>query len=92
MRLRVRFQYNEETGDVEVFQVDAVAEGQRTADHDSVHDRVSTELAAVVERSAQIVEQPPHAQAGTGFLPASPLPQTQQQTEQGTAPPEALRD
>jgi hypothetical protein len=59
MRFQVRFQYNEQTGEVELFEVDAAPEGGRSGDHDRVHDQVSAELAGLLEVDAEIVEQRP---------------------------------
>ena len=56
MRYRVEFRYREDTGEVELLQVDAVEDGQRAADHDERHDRVAAELASVVEQYAVIDE------------------------------------
>lgn len=88
MRFRVRFEYNEETGEVEMFRVDALAEGARAADHDRVHDQVSAELAGVVERGAGIVEEPPSGPPGAGLVP--PAPATESPRHQEVLPPEAL--
>jgi hypothetical protein len=56
MRYRVEFRYREDTGEVEVLQIDTVETGQRAADHDAQHDRVAAELASVVEQYADIDE------------------------------------
>ncbi|GGK97257.1 hypothetical protein Sme01_35740 [Sphaerisporangium melleum] len=59
MRVKVRFRYDPATGQVEFFQVDDVSTGPREAGHDETHDRVSAEIAGVVERDARIDEVPP---------------------------------
>lgn len=59
MRYRVEFRYREDTGEVEVLQIDTVETGQRAADHDAQHDRVAAELASVVEQYADINEVAP---------------------------------
>jgi FtsH ternary system domain X3 len=56
VRYRVEFRYREDTGEVEVLQVDTVETGQRATDHDAQHDRVAAELASVVEQFADIEE------------------------------------
>ncbi|SDT45825.1 hypothetical protein [Actinoplanes derwentensis] len=57
MRFQVRFEYDEATGEVSVFQVDAVPESGRAGDHDRLHDQVSAELAGLLEVNAEVVEQ-----------------------------------
>jgi FtsH ternary system domain X3 len=56
MRVRVRFRYRAETGEVETFLVEDVGGDGRAIDHDAVHDRVTADLARLVERSALIEE------------------------------------
>jgi FtsH ternary system domain X3 len=56
VRVRVRFRYNAETGDVETFVVEDLGGAERAADHDARHDRVSADVARVVERDALIEE------------------------------------
>lgn len=72
MRYRVRFVFNEDTGEVELLRVDTVEGGERAADHDAQHDRVTRQLAGLLEPDAVIEEvygaapEPPvrHRQAG----------------------------
>lgn len=89
MRFRVRFEYNQETGEVETFRIDALADGPRAADHDRVHDQVSTELAGVVERDAGIVEEPP-GRREAGPTPPLAAPSTESSSQREALPPEAL--
>jgi hypothetical protein len=72
VRYRVKFRYREDTGEVEAFMVETTEPGIQAPDHDTQHDRVTTELAGVVERDAQIEE-------------LRPAVQTRQ--DQGTPPP-----
>jgi hypothetical protein len=48
VKYRVRFRYDESSGEVQLFQVDAAETGERATDHDADHDRVATEVAEVV--------------------------------------------
>ncbi|WP_433372106.1 hypothetical protein ACQPZX_48795 [Actinoplanes sp. CA-142083] len=56
MRLRVRFRYRTDTGEVEVFTVDDVDGGPRAADHDARHDAATRDVARVVDPYASIHE------------------------------------
>ena len=90
MRLRVRFQYNETTGKVETFQVDAVTDGERAADHDRVHDQIAADLAGVVERDAGIDREPPAGPRGDRHHTplTAPSPDTRHQRQ--ALPPETI--
>lgn len=57
MRYKVEFRYREDTGEIELLQVEVV-EGPsgRAADHDAQHDRVTGEIARVLQPGAEIVE------------------------------------
>jgi hypothetical protein len=57
VRYRVEFRYREDTGEVEMLQVEVV-EGPagRAADHDAQHDRMAAEIARVLEPDAEIDE------------------------------------
>ncbi|MFJ3673144.1 hypothetical protein ACIPSE_42465 [Streptomyces sp. NPDC090106] len=73
MRVRVRFRFNTDTGEVEVFQVDDIGEGSGPR-HDAEHDRISAELGAVLARRPDVeevtpLEEPPR-------LRHDPAPQT----------------
>ncbi|MER7282447.1 hypothetical protein ABT369_49250 [Dactylosporangium sp. NPDC000244] len=57
MQLRVQFRYRVETGEVEVFQVEDVPDGPRTADHDARHERAARRLAEVVDPHGRVVEE-----------------------------------
>ncbi|MBD0421490.1 hypothetical protein H0H10_20410 [Streptomyces sp. TRM S81-3] len=57
MRVRVRFRFNTETGEVELFQVDDIGGGSG-AGHDAEHDRISAELGAVLARRPDVEEVP----------------------------------
>ena len=53
MRVRVRFRYRADTGEVEFYQVEDLREGARDADHDARHDAVAGELARLVEHLSE---------------------------------------
>ncbi|MGC0333431.1 hypothetical protein RKD23_006421 [Streptomyces sp. SAI-170] len=55
MRVRVRFRFNTESGEVELFQVDDVGEGSGPA-HDAEHDRISAELGGLLARRPDVEE------------------------------------
>ncbi|MFJ8779796.1 hypothetical protein [Streptomyces sp. NPDC102476] len=57
MRVRVRFRFNFETGEVERFQVDDVGGGSGRA-HDAEHDRVSSDIGSVLANQPEIDEVP----------------------------------
>ncbi|MGW5128264.1 hypothetical protein ACWEQ7_30345 [Streptomyces sp. NPDC004069] len=57
MKVKVRFRFNIETGEVERFQVDDVGSGFGAA-HDATHDRVSAELGSVVADQPEVDEIP----------------------------------
>lgn len=56
MRVRVRFRYRADTGQVELYEVEEVGSGPRAADHDARHDGVAAALARLVEDNALIEE------------------------------------
>jgi hypothetical protein len=56
MRYRVEFRYREDTGEVELLQVDALESGQRATDHDERHDQFTAQLASVFEQYAVVEE------------------------------------
>ena len=56
MRYRVRFVFNEDTGEVELLQVDSVSQGERAPDHDAQHDRVTRQVAGLLESGAVFEE------------------------------------
>ncbi|MET9732492.1 hypothetical protein ABZZ79_18145 [Streptomyces sp. NPDC006458] len=55
MRVRVRFRFNTESGEVELFQVDDVGGGFGPA-HDAEHDRISAELGGLLARRPDVEE------------------------------------
>lgn len=63
MRVRVKFRYRADTGEVETFLVEDLHSGPRLADHDARHDRVAADVARVVENNALIEEVQPGAEA-----------------------------
>lgn len=58
MRVRVRFRFNTETGEVELFQVDDIGAGSGP-EHDAEHDRISAELGQVLARRPDVEEVSP---------------------------------
>jgi len=56
MRVRVRFRYRADTGEVEAFTVDDLGGDQRAAGHDLRHDRVTADVARIIEQNALIEE------------------------------------
>ncbi|MFF4274618.1 hypothetical protein [Streptomyces sp. NPDC001536] len=58
MRVRVRFRFNTETGEVELFQVDDIGSGSGP-EHDAEHDRISAELGRVLARRPDVEEVSP---------------------------------
>jgi len=59
VRVKVRFRYNADTGEVETFVVEDLGGDERAVDHDARHDRVTADVARVVERDALIEEMLP---------------------------------
>lgn len=55
MRVRVRFRFNTETGQVEVFQVDDVG-GHRSIDHDAEHEEIAHQIGSLLERRVTVEE------------------------------------
>lgn len=56
MRVRVKFRYRADTGEVEEFTVDAVGADITAVDHDRRHDAAAAGVARVVQNNAQIEE------------------------------------
>ncbi|MEU4536131.1 hypothetical protein AB0G15_14825 [Streptosporangium sp. NPDC023825] len=65
MRVRVKFRYRAETGEVEMFQIEDLHDGPPLADHDARHDRAAADVARVVENNALIEETFPGAEPAT---------------------------
>jgi FtsH ternary system domain X3 len=59
VRVRVKFRYRTDTGEVELFQVDDLHVGPPLLDHDARHERAAADVARVVESNALIEEMPP---------------------------------
>jgi FtsH ternary system domain X3 len=71
MRVRVRFRYDPQTGQVEYFRVDDISGNPPRADHDETHDRIAAEVAGVIETGALIDEVTPEQQAARWVTSAS---------------------
>lgn len=56
MRVRVRFRYNSETGEVETLLIEDIGGARPGADHDAVHDSIAADVARLVERDAVVDE------------------------------------
>jgi hypothetical protein len=72
MRVRVTFRYRADTGEVEVFTVDAIDGDASDADHDLLHDRATASVARVVERHPDIQEVRPGDPAEAEQAPPDP--------------------
>jgi len=70
MRVRVRFRFREDTGEVEVFEVDDLHDGPPLTDHDARHDRAAADVARIVEANALIEEIPSGSQTHAVTEPA----------------------
>ncbi|MBY8847822.1 hypothetical protein [Saccharothrix longispora] len=77
MRVRVRFRYRVDTGEVEVFQVDDLVDGPRAADHDARHDAATLDVARVVDPNPRFLEV-----AGTPPAEAPRLPEIPRATRE----------
>lgn len=62
MRVRVRFRFNSETGEVETFVVEDIGGARAGVDHDAVHDAITADVARVIEQNA-LIEQVRDARA-----------------------------
>jgi hypothetical protein len=88
MHLRVRFRFRADTGEVEIFRVEDVADEPRQADHDARHERATSNLARIIDPHALIIEEDQGAVA-------EPAPQEQhapQSTETPTPAAEPTRE
>jgi hypothetical protein len=90
VRYRVRFRYDESSGEVQLFQEDAAETGERASDHDTTrsaahdtthdaaHDRVATEVAEVVVSAMSaadaVNEVTPQATRDSDDGPSAPPP------------------
>jgi hypothetical protein len=72
MRVKVTFRYRADTGEVEVFTVDAVDSEASGADHDRLHDLATADVARVVENNPDIEEVIPLGTATDRTPPAGP--------------------
>jgi len=59
MRVQVKFRFNADTGEVEVFEVATVGDGPRDPRHDARHDQEARNLARVIDPHARVVEELP---------------------------------
>jgi FtsH ternary system-associated peptide len=56
MKVRVRFEYDAETGEVRTFLVEDVGGTRHGRDHDAVHNAVTADVAGVIEQNARYDE------------------------------------
>lgn len=87
MHLRVQFRFRADTGEVEIFRVEDVADEPRQPDHDARHERATSNLARIIDPHALIIEE------NQGVV-VEPAPQEQHppQAAATPAPPEAMRE
>ena len=71
MRVRVRFRYRADTGEIELFQVDDLADGPRAVDHDARHDAATLDVARVVDPHPVVTE------LSSGPAPVPTTPETE---------------
>jgi hypothetical protein len=71
VRVRVSFRYRADTGEVEVFEIEDLAEGPPLADHDARHDAAARDVARVVAPHPIVSEVPPGASTDAGRTPAA---------------------
>jgi len=85
VRLRVQFRYRVETGEVEIFQVEDLADGPRLPDHDARHDQATRNLAQIIDPHARIteVEQAVTAEPGPAVAQGSPAAEETAAAQQG---------
>ncbi|AFZ01319.1 hypothetical protein [Calothrix sp. PCC 6303] len=61
MDAKVRFRFNQLTGEVEIFEVsDEGTMRLPEAEHNGEHDRIAAELGNIIERNPRITEAPSH--------------------------------
>jgi hypothetical protein len=60
MKVRVQFRYNSRTGEVDI-RIDDIEGGARARDHDARHDRITADVARVVDRNPLLEQLPPDA-------------------------------
>ncbi len=80
MRVRVRFRYNSETGEVEQFVVEDIGAARSGVDHDAVHDAITADVARFLARNPVIDEvtqipQPAASEVAPTAEPADMTPQ-----------------
>ncbi len=74
MRVRVRFRFNSDTGEVEVFEVDDARVGPPDFDHDERHDAASLEVARVVDPHPTVTEVAPNSTTRVSAEPEQAAP------------------
>jgi hypothetical protein len=72
MRVRVRFRYRADTGEVETFVVEDAHDGPPAADHDDRHHRAARAIARVIDPRADVSEiVDVNAEVETEWVPAT---------------------
>jgi hypothetical protein len=84
MKVNVRFRFNVLTGQVEEFVVDDIDSRLPAAEHEREHDRITHEVAGVIEQHARIVEMRPGAEPRA--QPAPPVRNTEPSPEAEPSP------
>ncbi|WP_326719929.1 hypothetical protein OHT59_10835 [Streptomyces sp. NBC_00243] len=85
MRVRIKFRYRADTGEVELFQVDDLQDGPALADHDARHHQAAVDVARVVENGALVEELHPGAERAAPRTPedrSTAAPQREQLRDQ----------
>jgi hypothetical protein len=89
MRVQVKFRFNADTGEVEVFEVATVGDGPRDPRHDARHDQEARNLARVIDPHARVVEELPTEAAvlpagreGPAAVPGEPAERQEPQPEE----------
>ncbi|MEH2368494.1 hypothetical protein [Nostoc sp.] len=73
MDVKVRFRFNQVTGEVEIFEVtDEGTMRLSEAEHNREHDRIAAELGNIIERNPQIMEAFPGLSIDRDVIPEQP--------------------
>ena len=91
LRLRVRFRFRSDTGEVEVFTVEAVNADAVAEGHDARHERAARALAGVVERQPVLEEIEGGPAAARAALPESDAGAPTDEADQDAADREGER-
>lgn len=70
MRVRVTFRVNQQTGEVELFQVDDLGQTRLIEGHDAAHEGIASAIADLIDPRADVIEEVTPARP---LLPVPPL-------------------